>query len=347
MSTVTHRQIPSHVPNQYQSEQIARKFGMFLHFGVNTFGNVEWSNGGIPALSYRPDAIHAEQWVRTAWEAGMNYVILITKHHDGFCLWDTDTTEYSVRHSGNHTDVVKAVSDACRKYGIKLGLYYSLLDRKEPTYTNDFENGYIPYMKKQLTELMDGRYGEIVELWLDGPWDKPRSAWKLEELYSLVKSLQPKCQIGINHTIGVDNDLPGFPGEYYAPEKYREKDPVRMYPSDFRLWDPHCCRADDPKIYTYGGNEYYMPFEMTICSREGFSWFNSNIYEQKPLLDIEDTVEKCRTCMEADNMVVINMPPNVHGLLSENDVEHLLEISRRLGIARIPLNGEADADHRH
>ena len=108
-----------------------------------------------------------------------------------------------------------------------------------------------------------------------------------------------------------------------------------MYPSDFRLWDPHPCRADDPKIYTYGGEEYYMPFEMTICSREGFSWFYSNIYEQKPPLDVQDTVEKCRVCMQAGNVVVINMPPDTRGLLVESDIQHLLEISRSLGLARI------------
>ena len=150
-------QIPSLTPGKYQQEQIDRKFGMFIHFGVNTFGNVEWSDGGIHALSYQPSEIDADQWVRTAYEAGMNYVILVTKHHDGFCLWDTDTTEYSVKYSGNHTDVVWAVSEACKKYGIRLGLYYSLWDRSEPAYKKDFDNQYIPYMMKQLTELMDGR----------------------------------------------------------------------------------------------------------------------------------------------------------------------------------------------
>lgn len=329
------RQIPSKEPNQYQREQMERKFGMFLHFGVNTFGNVEWSDGSIPAMSYQPEAVNADQWVRTAWEAGMNYVILITKHHDGFCLWDTQTTQYSVNCSGNHTDVVKAVSEACRRYGLKLGLYYSLWDRSEPTYQNDFADGYIPYMHRQLTELMDGRYGEIVELWLDGPWDKARSQWKLEELYDLVKRLQPKCQIGINHTVGVDIDEPGLCEERYLPINYQNGDPLRMYPSDFRLWDPNPCRADDPKIYTYGGQEYYLPFEMTICSREGFSWFYSNIYEQKPMLDVQDTIEKCRVCMQAGNVVVINMPPNTRGLLVEADIQHLLEISRGLGLARI------------
>ena len=130
-------QIPSTVPNEYQSAQIERKFGMFIHFGINTFNNTEWSNGKLPVDSYQPSAIDADQWVRTAYEAGMNYVVLITKHHDGFCLWDTDTTEYSVNYSPVKTDVVKAVSEACKKYGVKLGLYYSLWDRHEKCYSDD------------------------------------------------------------------------------------------------------------------------------------------------------------------------------------------------------------------
>lgn len=334
MNTQLIRQQPALTPNPYQQAQIERKFGMFLHFGVNTFGNVEWSDGGIQALSYQPDAIDADQWVRTAYEAGMNYVILITKHHDGFCLWDTNTTEYSVRHSGNRTDVVAAVRKACDKYGVKLGLYYSLWDRSDPRYKKDFSGEYIPYMLAQLTELMDGRYGEIVELWLDGAWDKRRSEWQLERLYDTVKRLQPGCQIGVNHTVGEDDDTPSLPKKRYLPENYQYGDPLRMYPSDFRLWDPNMCREDDPKIYTFGGEEYYLPFEMTICSREGFSWFYSNIYEQKPLMDVEDTAEKCRILFGQQNLAVINMPPDIHGRLVQADVDHLLEIADRLGIRR-------------
>lgn len=77
-----------------------------------------------------------------------------------------------------------------------------------------------------------------------------------------------------------------------------------------------------------------MPFEMTICSREGFSWFYSNIYEEKPLLDVKETVEKIQMIFRTDNMAVINMPPNIHGKLCESDVEHLMEISRELGVSR-------------
>ena len=111
-------QQPSLVPTFGQQAQIDRKFGMFLHFGINTF--TEWSDGKLPIESYQPTAIDAENWVKTAYEAGMNYVIIITKHHDGFCLWNTHTTTYSVNYSPNKTDVVKAVADACQKYGVKL-----------------------------------------------------------------------------------------------------------------------------------------------------------------------------------------------------------------------------------
>lgn len=326
-------QIPSTEPTPGQLAQMERKYGMFIHFGVNTFGNVEWSDGGIDARSYQPDEIDAEGWVRTAYEAGMNYVIMITKHHDGFCLWDTKYTDYCVRNSGNPTDVVKAVSEACKKYGMGLGLYYSLWDRKEISYKENFNEGYIPYMLNQLEELMDGRYGDIVELWLDGPWEKYSVQWRYDLIYDLVKRYQPMCQIGINHTIG----LPSLsdPGDRYLPCNYQEGDPIRNFPSDFRLWDPHPCRVDDPKLFMNEGELYYMPFEMTICSREGFSWFYSNIYEQKPVLDVKETVEKIKTAFAAKNVVVINMPPNIHGKLVEGDVKHLMDIGKELGILRV------------
>ena len=90
---------PSEKPSKYQKLQIKRKYGMFIHFGINTFHDMEWTDGSLPATSYRPDTIDAAQWVKTAKDAGMKYVILVTKHHDGFCLWDSQYTEYDVARS--------------------------------------------------------------------------------------------------------------------------------------------------------------------------------------------------------------------------------------------------------
>lgn len=325
-------QQPSLEPNEGQIAQIKRQFGMFIHFGINTFNNTEWSDGKLPIESYTPTAIDADNWVKTAYQAGMNYVIIITKHHDGFCLWDTDTTDYSVKYSPNKTDVVAEVAKACKKYGIKLGLYYSLWDRHEKCYNDDEQ--YVQYMEKQLTELMDGRYGEVVELWFDGAWDKPCRAWQLDRIYNLVKQMQPMCQIGVNHTVGKYSEKKGFPKKRFEPKNYRDRDPLRMFPSDFRLWDPNMCREDDPKIYTFNGKEYYLPFEQTICSRKEFSWFYSDTYEQKSLLDASEIINNYRILEKTNNVMVINLPPNKNGKLVEGDVENLMKVAKQLKIER-------------
>ena len=307
---------------------------MFIHFGVNTFGNTEWSDGMINALSYQPETIDADNWAKTAYEAGMNFIVLVTKHHDGFCLWNTEYTDYCVKNSGNKTDVVEALAKACKKYGLKLGLYYSLWDRKIPCYMDNFKGEYLPYMRNQLKELMDGRYGEICELWLDGPWDKSRREWELDILYDTVKQLQPGCQIGVNHTVGEDTGRAEFPEARWKPENYQENDPLRMFPSDFRLWDGCMSKKDDPKIYTFQNNKYYLPCEITFCSRRGFNWFYSNIYETVPLVDAELMAQRARTVFDTDNILVINLPVNTKGTLVESDVENLNKVSELLGMRR-------------
>ncbi|MGE8242377.1 MAG: alpha-L-fucosidase, partial [Sphingobacterium sp.] len=169
LATLSHAQVqqPGSKPNQAQKEMIKRGYGMFMHFGVNTFTDMEWSDGSIPVEKYNPTQLDPDQWVRTARDAGFRYVLLITKHHDGFCLWDSKYTDYDVAASPVKTDVVKAVSDACKKYGLDFAIYYSLWDRKEPSYKHKDPQKYIDYMKNQLTELFT-KYGKISELWLDG-----------------------------------------------------------------------------------------------------------------------------------------------------------------------------------
>lgn len=168
---------PSDSPNKAQQKQIARKYGMFIHFGINTFQDEEWTDGSKPASSYCPTNIDAEQWIKSAKDAGMKYVILIAKHHDGFCLWDSKYTEYDVANSGNKTNVVEAVAKACKKHKIGLGLYYSLWDRKVNGNVKDQSQdaAYNEYMLKQLNELINmvQKHTCIVEFWFDGGWTKP------------------------------------------------------------------------------------------------------------------------------------------------------------------------------
>ena len=155
---------PGTQPDKTQRELLKRGYGMFIHYGMNTFLDKDWSEGVEPASTYHPTQLDCDQWVRIAREAGFRYVVLVTKHHDGFCLWDSKYTDYDVASSPVPTDIIAAVAKACKKYGLQLGLYYSLWDRHEPSYKEADFSRYVDYMAHQLTELMSN-YGPICELW--------------------------------------------------------------------------------------------------------------------------------------------------------------------------------------
>lgn len=303
---------------------------MFIHFGINTFNDTEWSDGKLPITSYNPSNIDADSWIKNAYECGMNYVILITKHHDGFCLWNTRYTDYSVSHSPNPTDVVGEVAKACQKYGVKLGLYYSLWDRHEPCYKDDEQ--YIQYMLSQLTELLDGRYGEVVEVWFDGAWDKKAKRWGLDRLYDLIHTLQPNCVCGVNTTIG--SRWGKYPKFKYLPEKYKEGMPIRYFPSDFRLWDPYFTAPNDPKLYSHNDELYYLPFEATICIRNMRNWFWDPAYTQDELVPVDFIVDKYKFLISQNNLLVVNIAPNIDGKQEPSDIEHMLLVADKLGIRR-------------
>ena len=310
-------------PNATQQAQIDRRYGMFIHFGINTFNNVEWSDGTLSADTYRPTAIDADSWVANAKKAGMQYVIAISKHHDGFCMFHTDYTDYGVQNSPVTTDVIAEIAAACRRHGIGLGLYYSLWDRHEKCYRDD--RRYFEFMKGQLTELLDGRYGDICELWLDGSWDKSPERWYVPELYDLVHELQPDCAFAVNHTIGSRCRLNCIKRLYF-PDLYRQGMPIRYFPSDFRLCDPYFTRrgkAGDPKLYKHEGKLYYLPFEATVCMRTSGHWFWSDKYTSSKPRTPEYIVEKYRHMREQDNLLVINVAPNRDGVQEPSDLEPL------------------------
>lgn len=281
--------VPSQVPNNLQKQQINRTYGMFIHFGINTFNEKEWSDGTLPASSYNPDQLDCDQWVKTAKEAGFKYIILITKHHDGFCLWDSKYTDYDVASSPVKTDVVKAVANACKKYGLQLGLYYSLWDRHEPTHKEKDPSAYVQYMKNQLTELLT-QNGEIIEIWFDGAWAKKDEDWQIPEIYDLIKKLQPKCLVTVNHTIGHWENIT----KIRQPKDMTEGDPIRFFPVDFRTKDPNIARWDDPKLYTYKNQKYYLPFEHTICLSERSNWFQKKqIMPTRSIDELEELFYWC------------------------------------------------------
>lgn len=316
--------ISSQQPSTDQLKQIKRQYGMFIHFGINTFHDQEWTDGSKPASSYQPKTIDAKQWVSTAKKAGMKYIILVTKHHEGFCLWDSPLTDYDIGSSANQTDVVEAVAKECREQGIELGLYYSLWDRKMNGKVRRVKEdaAYNQYMLKQIEHIMSS-YGDICELWLDGGWVKENYRWPTFEIYELVKRLQPSCQIGINWSIGLPED-PDYHAVY--PKDQKEGYPIRYFPADFRLGDPYLPVENDPKTFSHKDQSYYMPWESTLCLSE--RWFyNTTDKGPKPVDEMIDIFKQATT---NDNILIINCAPGPDGKLREKDVQRLVELRSAL-----------------
>lgn len=230
------------------------RFGLFIHWGASSvLADGEWimNQRNIKVQDYRkllqifnPEQFDAEKWVSTAKRAGMKYITFITRHHDGFSNWDTKYSDWKITNTPYGKDVLKALSTECQRQGIKLYLYYSLLDwyRTDYSYwtggtgkgTGRTEKGkwedYIQFMKNQLTELLTN-YGPIAGIWFDGHWDQmkfndatkkyeggSKVDWHYPEIYSLIHKLQPATLVGNNHHLATnpgedfqmfERDLPG------------------------------------------------------------------------------------------------------------------------------------------
>lgn len=181
-----------------QQEFINLRFGMFIHFNIPTFMSDDWADPDASPSIFNPRKLDCNQWAKTAKEANMTYGCLTTKHHSGFCIWDTKTTDYNVMNSPLKRDVVKEYVDAFRKEGLGVMLYYSILDTHHKLRPGFISPKHIDMIKAQLTELLTN-YGEIKALIIDG-WDAPWSRISydeipFEDIYYLIKSLQPNCLV--------------------------------------------------------------------------------------------------------------------------------------------------------
>ncbi len=206
---------------QLQRDFVDLRFGMFIHFNIPTFMDEDWADPDASPALFNPTKLDCQQWAKAAKSARMSYGALTTKHHSGFCIWDTKTTDYNVMHSPLKRDVVKEYTQAFRSNGLKVMLYYSILDTHHKLRPGYITRQHIDMVKNQLTELLTN-YGEISALIIDG-WDAPWSRISydeipFEEIYYHIKSIQPNCLV-------MDLNAAKYPAEalYYTDIKSYEQ----------------------------------------------------------------------------------------------------------------------------
>jgi len=316
------------VPSPRQLAWQKMEFIGFVHFTVDTFTGKEWGYGDESETVFNPTAFDAGQIARVAQQAGMKELILTCKHHDGFCLWPSAYTEHSVKHSPWHSgvgDVVKEISQACHKEGLKFGVYLSPWDRNSAIYGS---TAYIAYYRNQLTELLTG-YGPISEVWFDGAnggdgyYGGKRETRSIDNrtyydwpgTIKLVRQLQPMACMFSDagpdiRWVGNEDGAAGDP--CWQALNLRDFSPGNA----------------DTKRLNHGdrGGANWAPAECDVSIRPG--WFyhaneDSKVKSPQQLLDIYfNSVGRGAT-------MLLNIPPDQRGQIHENDVASLQEFARR------------------
>jgi len=283
-------------PSPQQTAWQDLEIGVLIHFGPNTFMDREWGEGTADPGVFNPTALDAGQWVAAAKAAGARYVVLVAKHHDGFCLWPTSETAYSVKASpwrGGKGDLVREVADAAHKQGLKFGIYLSPWDRHEPRYRNNAQ--YDDYYRKELTELMT-RYGEITELWLDGAGSEGH-VYDFDSYVRILRTYQPNTLIFADVGFLQYGDIRWVGNEsgYASEENWNVVDRL-----GYLRWRP--AEADTPL-------------------RSGHWFWHPN--DEKSLKSLAELVETYHKTVGRGAQLVLGLAPDNRGLLPESDVARL------------------------
>ncbi|XP_023749406.1 alpha-L-fucosidase 1 [Lactuca sativa] len=301
------------LPSSQQLSWQLSEMALFLHFGTNTFTDSEWGTGHADPSVFNPTALNATQWVAVAKENGFSRVILTAKHHDGFCLWPSDYTDYSVKSSpwrGGNGDVVGELAKAAQEAEIQLGLYLSPWDRHEPTYGKTLE--YNEYYMAQMTELLT-RYGNVKEVWLDGAKGEGEKDMEyfFENWFSLIHQLQPSSVIfsDAGPDVRWSGDEEGFAGTTCWSLFNRSNAAIG---------------GTDAK-YSQGGDPLghdWVPPECDVSIRPGWFWHESELPKSATNL-----LELYYNSVGRNCLLLLNVPPNSSGLISEQDIKVLQEFS--------------------
>lgn len=306
----------------------------FLHFTVNTFTDREWGNGDEDPSIFNPTDFDADSIVTALKAGGMKGVILTCKHHDGFCLWPTKTTDHCIRQSswrGGKGDIVRDIADAAHRHGLKFGVYVSPWDRNNAQYGRP---AYVQTYREQLRELLTG-YGPIFEVWHDGAnggtgyyggANEKRTIDKTTyygwpTTWELIRSLQPEAVIFSD--VGPDIRWVGNEKGYANETCWETFDPVG---TDGGPASPGNVREKESGTGTRHGS-HWLPAECDVSIRPGWFWHakeNDRVKTPAQLMDLY------YQSVGRGASFLLNVPPDRRGLLGENDVASLRALGERL-----------------
>ena len=317
-------------PTKHQMDWQEMEYYGFLHFSINTFTDVEWGYGDKSPKLFNPTELDARQWARIAKEAGMKGLILTNKHHDGFTLWPSKYTKYSVKNSpwkDGKGDVVKELAEACKEYGLKMGIYVSPWDRNHTDYGKP---AYIEYFRNQLKELLTN-YGDIFEVWFDGAnggdgyyggarefrkVDK-KTYYDWENTNKLIRKLQP------NTIIWSDNG----PGARWVGNEHGF--------SYETMWSPllrDSVYGGMPEFHTkyklgQENGTHWVPSEADVSIRPNWYYHKSEDNKVKNLKQLTDIYYKS---VGRNSTLLLNFPVDRRGLIHENDEKQVKRLAAQL-----------------
>ncbi len=301
----------------------------FIHFNMNTFTDMEWGTGGEKPEQFNPTELDARQWARVAKDAGMKGIIITAKHHDGFCLWPTKTTEHSVKNSpwkDGNGDLLKDLSEACKEYGLKFGIYLSPWDRNagnygEPEYVADFH--------EQLRELLTN-YGEVFEVWFDGANGGSgyygganetrkidnKTYYEWDKTTEIVRELQPNAVIFSDG--GPDIRWVGTEEGWANETNWSVMRRDEIYPGWPRYVELRSGHED---------GTHWLPAEVNTSIRPGWYYHPREDHQVKTLPRLIKTYYES---IGRNGNFLLNLPVDTRGLVHENDEKQLLALKKQI-----------------
>ena len=332
------KRLVSIVPLKRQFEYQKREFYGFIHFTVNTYTDREWGLGNESPEIFNPYELDTEGWAKAAFDGGMKGLILTCKHHDGFCLWQSKYTEHCMKNSPykeGKGDVVRELSEACKKYGLKFGVYLSPWDRNNPAYGSG--KAYDDYYVNQITELLTN-YGDIYTFWMDGACGEGPNGkvqvYDWERYYSKVRELQPEAVLAISgpdvrwcgneagivrksewSIVSKAMTSPVFTAELSQKEDSEEFRKRPVDPTTEELGSREVLK-NEPELAWY-------PAETDVSIRPG--WFHHAAEDDK-VKSFETLKDIYLKSVGGNTALLLNIPPMKNGKLHENDVKRLAEL---------------------